>query len=461
MHAIRLNRHDDTDAWKLWARHLLAAGVPPDGVTWRCGNEAADLFGDAEQGCPPEAPELRVPRAFAGLVAQALLHNDAQRFALMYRLLWRLQRQPMLLDDASDADGARATRLSKEVRRDIHKMRAFVRFREVPGDVAHFVAWFEPQHHILRANARFFVNRFSTMRWSILTPDGSIHWDGSALSEGPPAQRKDAPHEDAAEPLWQSYYASIFNPARLKVGAMLKEMPKRYWANMPETALVPGLIAGAQARAARMIAAGAASEAAPPRDWAEWDAGLRQCRRCPLHCNATQVVPGEGPRRARLMIVGEQPGDAEDVAGRPFVGPAGQLLDQHLATAGMDRSQAYVTNAVKHFKFQWSGKRRLHQNPTAGEIDHCRWWLDAERELVSPTHVLVLGASALRGMIGRSASINQARQQPVQLADGVHMHVTVHPSYLLRLNDNAIREQEERRFQQDLQRLGASLALVN
>src|SRR5690606_24297880 len=143
-------------------------------------------------------------------------------------------------------------------RRDIHKMRAFVRFRSVEDEDGseRFVAWFEPEHHILRASAGFFVRRFTQMRWSILTPRGSMHWDGEVLSQGPPAQRSDAPAGDPAEELWRKYYASIFNPARLKVGAMLKEMPRKYWKNMPEAALIPGLVAGSQARELAMVEAG-------------------------------------------------------------------------------------------------------------------------------------------------------------------------------------------------------------
>ncbi|MFM5906633.1 MAG: UdgX family uracil-DNA binding protein, partial [Novosphingobium sp.] len=336
-----------------------------------------------------------------------------------------------------------------------------VRFRAVEDDQGHehYVAWFEPSYHILRANAAFFVNRFTQMRWSILTPQGSLHWNGQALHEGPPARREDAPGGDPAEALWRQYYASIFNPARLKVGAMVKEMPRRYWKNLPEAALIPELIAGAQAREAAMVSAGGDPFAgiAPPADLAALAAGLRDCRRCPIGCNGTRAVPGEGPDRAALMIVGEQPGDCEEMQGRPFVGPAGQLLMQHLGAAGIDRSLARVTNAVKHFKFVPRGKRRLHQNPAAKEIDICRWWLDAERSLVRPALVLGLGASAGRALLGKTVSIQQARGAPIPLADGSELWLTVHPSYLLRL-DGAARASEEARFAADLAAVSRRLA---
>ena len=186
------------------------------------------------------------------------------------------------------------------------------------------------------------------------------------------------------EDLWRTYYASIFNPARLKVGAMLKEMPRKYWKNMPEAALIPALIAGAQAREAAMVDAGSdlfTGEERPTTLKAIGEA-IRQCRRCEIGCNGTSAVMGEGPQSASLMIVGEQPGDSEEAQGRPFVGPAGKLLRAHLEDAGIDERAAYVTNAVKHFKFTQRGKKRLHQSPTAKEIDICRWWVDGERELV-------------------------------------------------------------------------------
>ena len=176
---------------------------------------------------------------------------------------------------------------------------------------------------------------------------------------------------------------------------------------------------------------------------------IHQCRRCPIGYLDNQAVPGEGLKRSRLMVVGEQPGDREDLAGKPFVGPAGQLLDRYLVEAGIDRKETYVTNAVKHFKFVQRGKRRLHQSPTTKEIDICRWWLEGEIEIVRPTVVLALGASAARSLLGKTVSITKARGQPHSLEDGSELWITAHPSYLLRLDGEA-REEQERLFQADL-----------
>ncbi|MBC2650583.1 UdgX family uracil-DNA binding protein [Novosphingobium aerophilum] len=452
---VALSAADDLAEWRERARALIAARIAPDGVLWsEPGGAAGDLFAVAAPAdCPPVAATaaIRAPRAFLQLAGSAVLHCDSRRFDLLYRLLWRLQRQPRLIEDGADPDVRRLHDLARAVRRDIHKMRAFVRFRRVsePDGGERYVAWFEPQHHILRANARFFVNRFTAMRWTILTPAGSLDWDGATLREGPPATRADAPGADAAEDLWRTYYASIFNPARLKVGAMLKEMPRRYWKNLPEATLIPELIAGAQAREVAMVQAGAIDFGDRPATLAAVATGIAACRRCAIGCNGTRAVMGEGPARAALMIVGEQPGDVEEEQGRPFVGPAGRLLRQHLERAGIVAERAYVTNAVKHFKFEPRGPRRLHQSPTAGEIDHCRWWLDSERALVRPQVVLALGASAARGLLGRTVSVQRERARPMPLDDGSELWITTHPSYLLRLPEDS-RAAEEERFAADL-----------
>lgn len=176
------------------------------------------------------------------------------------------------------------------------------------------------------------------------------------------------------------------------------------------------------------------------------------CTRCPLYRDATQVVPGEGPSKARLLLVGEQPGDKEDLAGRPFVGPAGRILDEALEEAGVDRSQAFVTNAVKHFKHEMRGKRRLHKKPNSYEIDRCRWWLDIERTLLKPQAIVALGATAARSLIGRTTSISELRGETIPLPDGSALTVTIHPSYLLRIREPQDKRIEYARFVTDLRR---------
>lgn len=177
-----------------------------------------------------------------------------------------------------------------------------------------------------------------------------------------------------------------------------------------------------------------------------------ECTRCPLYRDATQVVPGEGRRQARMMVVGEQPGDREDLAGRPFIGPAGRLFDAALAEAAIPRDLVFVTNAVKHFKFEPRGKKRLHKRPNAGEVESCKWWLDQERKLVAPAVLVAMGATALRSLLGRPATVSSLRGQTNTLDDGTAMIATIHPSYLLRLRDPTMRDRERVAFVADLRR---------
>ncbi|PZQ65297.1 MAG: uracil-DNA glycosylase [Phenylobacterium zucineum] len=475
MEVARLASEIDLAGWREAARALRARRIPPEAVLWTVDGAGGLFQPEPAASSPPGGPSFTVPKAFVDLAGQVVLHRSDERFALLYRLLWRLQDEPNLMHIASDPDVARANGLAKEVSRASHKMKAFVRFRLVEDDDGEaYVAWFEPAHRVAERTAPFFVERFANMRFSILTPDACIHWDHQRLAVTPGADPADAPREDALEEYWRTYYASIFNPARLKVDAMQKEMPKRYWRNLPEAALIPDLIARAEGRTAEMVrqapsepsrrivkAAVRASRDAPwdgqaPTSLEEVVAGVDHCRRCDLWRDATQGVPGEGPPTASLLFVGEQPGDQEDLAGRPFVGPAGQVFDRALAQAGVPRAETYVTNAVKHFKHELRGKRRIHKTPAAGEVTACRWWLDAERRLVRPRVIVALGATAALAVTGKPTPVGKARGQALQLADQAQGVVTYHPSFLLRLPDEAAKARAYAEFVDDL-RLAWSL----
>jgi DNA polymerase len=243
---------------------------------------------------------------------------------------------------------------------------------------------------------------------------------------------------------------------------MLKEMPRKYWANMPETSEIRQMIAGARNREIAMVEKSRTQAHLPPsgprtplQEWDDLRAEAAKCTRCTLHRCATQTVFGEGPVDARLMFVGEQPGDQEDLAGQAFVGPAGQLFDRALNDAGIDRRAAYVTNAVKHFKFEPRGKRRLHARPNSGEVVACRWWLDRERALVRPTLTVALGATATHALLGKTTSIASVRGTQQRALDGGETLVTVHPSFLLRVPEN--KEAEYARFVDDLRAVAARL----
>ncbi len=476
MREITLAAPDDFAGWRIAARHLAERRVAPEAVVWRIEGEAKDLFVPTSGGLPEDAPsaeksrDLRVARRFLEVAEFVACHKDPERFALLYRLLCRLQDEPKLMDITTDDDVFRVEAMAKSVRRDRHKMTAFVRFKEVETpEGSATVAWFEPEHHILRLAAPFFAERFAAMRWSIITPEGSVSWDLEALAFGPGGSREDVPREDATEEAWRTYYRSIFNPARLKIGAMKREMPVKYWKNLPEATLIAPLIRSAGSSEAAMI--DEIQKTIPPRATAILAQGhegpeppapvgdnglaaLRRealvCRRCDLHKFATQTVFGEGLATADLVFVGEQPGDKEDIAGKPFVGPAGAMFDRALDEAGIDRRRAYVTNAVKHFKFEPRGKKRIHKKPGIGEINACHAWLEEELAILRPKLTIALGASAIRSLTGQSASVLATRGQVLSSPRAGRVFVTVHPSFLLRLPDQASQQAEYARFVDDL-----------
>ncbi len=467
MYDIALKRPHDLSAFREVARGLVAAGVSPHEVIWHEGVEQG-LFTTPDL---PMGEPLKVPAGFPRLAEDVICHRDGERRALLYELLWRLAHgERQLLTVAADPLVHRLTRMQKAIGRDIHKMHAFLRFRRVETEAGeHFVAWFEPQHFIVERAAPFFVDRFSCMRWSILTPVGSAHWNGSELAFAGPVRREDAPAGDDLDEWWRTYYRATFNPARANPELMRSHMPKHYWRNLPEAPLIPALLSQATARTEAMVASAPTSPRKRSRPVTPADllpptssdlAGLAQeaagCQRCPLFASATQTVFGEGPQDARVMLVGEQPGDQEDLAGEAFVGPAGQLLDRALAAAGIERSEVYVTNAVKHFKFEARGKRRLHKTPGRPEIEACRWWLERELALVKPELVVALGATAAQSLLGRSIRILSERGTLARHPVGFTVLITVHPSFLLRLPDAEAREREFAAFVRDLQSVGAT-----
>jgi DNA polymerase len=241
----------DYDAWRSACRGLLAAAVPPEDVLFDDGTEPG-LFAAGPAPAAPAGAGVEVPRRFVELAEAVACHREGQRWARLYRALWRLTRgEPHLLDLATDPDVGWLLAAERAVRRDGHKMKAFVRFRKV-GE--HFAAWHRPDHRVVRRTAPFFARRFPEMHWTILTPDESVTWDGSALRFGPGVPAKAAPPPDVLEELWKAYYRATFNPARVKLRAMKKELPVRHWPTLPEAAVIPDLLAEAAARAAAMAA---------------------------------------------------------------------------------------------------------------------------------------------------------------------------------------------------------------
>jgi len=468
MFDVPLPSETDFEAWRAMARRLRLADVPPEAVIWRVGESGRPLFSEPPPEPKPDAA-FTAPRAFMELARDVLMHRAPGRLDLLYRLLWRLKAEPRLIEIVTDPDVDAALMMRKAVQQAIHKMHAFVRFRRLEDEAEEtYVAWFEPPHRVALAAADRFVQRMANLRFSILTPDVCVHWDRAALTTSPGVDAACAPAEDALEDDWRTYFASVFNPARVNAGLMAQHMPRAYWRNLPEARIIPDLVSQAQGRTDSMVHANPttpshrarriAERTAPipsdtgaaPESLAAIAAALNPCRRCDLWRDATQAVPGEGPAQAALMLVGEQPGDQEDLAGHPFVGPAGEMLNRALADAGAPREAFYVTNAVKHFKHEQRGKRRMHKTPNAGEVKACRWWLDNERRLVGPKVVVALGATASAAVLGRPVSVTRERGEAGTLADGARVFVTVHPSYLLRIPDAADKAAAYQAFVADL-----------
>lgn len=345
MKLIRLAREHNFDEWRAAARALLMAGTPPDEVRWQVSDD--DLFAPAaEQRRVTGRAVGVVPKRFLELGQIAIFHRDPLRFALLYRLLFRLQKDHTLLTSRADPDVARLHKLVLDMREE---------------------------------------NKRATVERNLPPP--------SSLS--PPRETMEGP-------------------------------------------------------VARGIAE---KQAAEITSLADARAAVQGCTRCPLYQYASQAVFGEGPKSAEVMFVGEQPGDQEDLAGRPFVGPAGQLFDAALEKAGIDRSTVYVTNAVKHFKFVQRGKRRIHNKPDSGEIEACRWWIEHERELIRPPVTVALGATAARSLLDKAVTISRVRGAPLKAEDGSEVWVTVHPSFLLRIPEEDRKREERALFVRDLKRI--------
>jgi probable DNA metabolism protein len=468
--------HRDFEEWRIAARRLLVDGVPPVDVIWADHDQPTLLPPDEVRPTPTGSRALAVPRSFMQAARVVACHRAADRWSLLYRILWRLAHgESALLERITDEEVYRFQQMEKAVSRDRHKMTAFVRFRRVDAaEGEQYIAWHRPDHYIVKLTAPFFAERFAAMRWAILTPDDSVRWDGHSLcfSEGAPASA--APRGDDLESLWRTYYANIFNPARIKLNAMRKEMPVRHWATLPETQIIPDLLRDAPRRVEEMVrksrdiakpdgkmndcpTATSAAEFLPARiELPQLIAAAKKCEGCSIYCNATQTVFGEGPANAKLMIVGEQPGDQEDLAGRPFVGPAGHLLDRVMGEVGLPRDQVYVTNAVKHFKWEPRGKRRVHARPSSREVAACRPWLQAEIAAIKPAMIVALGATAAQSLFGNGFRVTQLRGQPIKSDHAPWCMATVHPSALLRTPDEQ-REEAIAAFAHDLRKAATHL----
>ena len=394
------------EQWRETARPLLIAGIAPNAIDWGHTvtlREAAAGFApptavsvDPSSSVVPHGRQPRISASLLRLLETLSLFRHPGRWELMYRLAWRSTTEnSRLLEDAADPDVRHASLMERAVNRDVHKMHAFVRFREIQKDEkekkeekeeAAYFAWFEPEHEILRRAARHFSSSvFPTCDGRSRPPTAPRSGMETRCISPPTGENGFTVSADEYESLWRTYYRSICNVARINPAAMQREMPQRYWKHLPEAAEIGPLIRDGMAnfvnheRESRKE--GISMTKAVKRSLPAPVSGdtPQTCRRCELWKNATQAVEGEGEggAGAGIMLVGEQPGDEEDLRGHPFVGPAGKVLDQAIAAAGLDRKTLFITNAVKHFKWEPRGKRRLHKKPGTGEINACNIWVGA------------------------------------------------------------------------------------
>lgn len=451
------------EAWRAEARELILKNVPPSESAWTSSDEPnLDLFSSVKI-VPTQISrsQFKVPAEFIECASYAFAFRSDDQAGFLYRILWRLLHgEPNLLKISIDPDTQEFESRYRLVKRDIHKMKAFVRFREFND---RFIAWHAPDHLIVRLAAPFFAERFSGMNWSILTSDECVHWDQKNLTFSEGVSRSAAPDSDSAEDLWLTYYRSIFNPARIKWNAMTKEMPIRHWKTLPETAVIQELLRTSPERLQKFY-----REQNP--DANQWipklapgetltleqlKNALSECHACGICERATGPVMGVGPINAEIALIGEQPGEEEDRTGTPFIGPAGQLLDRALNEIGMKREALYVTNAVKAFK--WTAQEnygRIHRGSSPAEIAACSPWLKEELRIVKPKKIICLGRSAAQSILGKSVLMRDVRGKIFKTSFSDHTLVVPHPSFILRIQNPAEKLHEYARFVQELRLIG-------
>lgn len=448
----------DFESWRTQARDYLISGTLPSPELWESSQGL--LFGRSfltDFSKKIERP--KVPKDFMDLAEYAACANDPDRWDLLYRILFRLQHEnPQLLNVVVDDDIRRLQLLNKSVRRDIHKMHAFVRFKRIEKEgVDRYLAWHQAEHFTVKLGTPFFVRRFGDKPWSIFTPYESAHWDLKELTFGEGMAQRDFDVEDPFEDMWKSYYKAIYNPSRLKIKMMKSEMAPKYWASLPETEIIRDLIRETPKRLQDMAEQkNFLAQVPDTNDWGELKQAALNCQGCPLFSQATQTVFGEGSLIAPLMIVGEQPGDEEDKQGKPFAGPAGKILNNILRDLQIEREQIYITNAVKHFKWKpgigvEGVKMRIHQKASGQEMHACKPWLEAEIKKIQPKVIIALGVTAGTALWGRLVQMQKERGSlntkgsfaPVQI-------LSWHPSAILRAPTMEDRESKLQQLKDDL-----------
>lgn len=449
-------------------RTLFHKNKKPDSIKF--SNEQYNLFSSKEHTEQPQETTLQksffIKKEHLQILENISHHRSDDIWDLLYRILWNLKEKgPNFLNNAAHPDVIDCQRRQKQISRDIHKMHAFVRFRKIDkarmlekehdpkkheekNQAEYFMAWHKPEHKIIRKGATFFKKRFPNMHWSILSPDECVHWNGTNLSYSEGVSKD--PLEDNSdnfEKWWLTYYEAIFNPARVKIKAMKNEMPTKYWDSMPETQIISRLIREAPTRLKEMqIKAQQKTLPIIQGTYEEIKNKAKNCTNCPISCLGGSTVFGEGNLKAEIMIVGEQTGDEEDKAQRVFTGPSGQLLNQLLEECDLNRKHLYLTNAVKHFKWEQKGNKRIHKTPDGNEILSCRNWLQSEIQLIKPKIIICLGRVAAQSVLGIQLKISSAIKETYSGQNNSKVLVTYHPSSILRANSPKLKEEQKQQL---------------
>jgi probable DNA metabolism protein len=423
------------ESWRTKARELLEYRVSPHDIEWITETQIFSLSEDWQKS--GEKRSVSVPRDFIEEAQIVSCFRDDSTWDLLYRLAYRLVfEDKKLLADFLDVDVIEFQKRARLVGRDVHKMKAFVRFKEVETEKGKvYMAWHRPDHRITKLAANFFKDRFNGMKWIIMTEDETINWDGEDLSFSDGVPEHEAKILDEKEDLWKTYYRAIFNPARIKVSAMKKELPVRHWKTLPETELITSLLDEAPQRLEEFYQSQRSLPQAFERKFPTLGAlnlSLEKCKACSICEKANGPVFGEGKQNARMVFVGEQPGDEEDLKKRPFIGPSGQLLNEGLLKANISREDLYVTNAVKGFKWLPKNHQRWHKGASLSEVATCRPWLKQELELVKPEVLVCLGRTAAHSVLGKVVKMSEVRGKIFETQYAKKTIIIPHPASVLR-----------------------------
>lgn len=439
--------------WRRAARALLRQGVEPSQIEWVESDSAPASASDIGATAAPAAPAI--PRELLFRLKSAACFRAPDRWALLYRILWRWTHDERHALDLNDPDGALLDHRFQTVEHETEDLLTLTLFRRRDPSMGwpEFVGWYEPHHDLLERAAARFAARMGDSTWMLATPYGAAFWNGMLLRIGRPAAEE---HEQTAhalpesamtgeaitststEALWLAYYASAFNGEPSPV-------PLRYWRMPPAGPPLPARLARERSR----LGAQSAAVTVPPTPPVEYSAvtpplqeptgPLSTCRRCALWRNAKQAVAGAGSAHAAIMVVGEQPGEYENQHGEPFTGPAGQLLDVILTRAGLKRETLYLTYAVKHYKWETLDQQRVHRTPVRREVEACQYWLEKELTQIAPRVVVTLGATALKALVGAHVNLSEYLGQTIA-HDGRLIVPAWHPSYALTTADARLRD---------------------